>query len=194
MTSSWFFLSTLNYDARSTTHQIYKNEVAATVFSKALPQHSFLLSRTTRREEISELRRSFGFVEHFTQSRTSCFLLLLPVSFCKFLASSQTNGAHSWLAAWTNLFYRFPKDILPRCLFDRNPTFCSNIASASFPVELNLQSKSKSVPLQAWSCPECSRKLRFPDFMTTVQESGNVVSLTHRQPLPTGNTPGIHFC
>ena len=24
MTSSWFFLSTLNYDARSTTHQIYK--------------------------------------------------------------------------------------------------------------------------------------------------------------------------
>ena len=23
MTSSWFFLSTLNYDARSTTHQIY---------------------------------------------------------------------------------------------------------------------------------------------------------------------------
>ena len=25
MTSSWFFLSTLNYDARSTTHQIYKS-------------------------------------------------------------------------------------------------------------------------------------------------------------------------
>ena len=25
MTSSWFFLSTLNYDARSTTHQINKN-------------------------------------------------------------------------------------------------------------------------------------------------------------------------
>jgi len=23
VTSSWFFLSTLNYDARSTTHQIY---------------------------------------------------------------------------------------------------------------------------------------------------------------------------
>jgi len=25
VTPSWFFLSTLNYDARSTTHQIYKN-------------------------------------------------------------------------------------------------------------------------------------------------------------------------
>ena len=27
MTSSWFFLSTLNYDARSTTHQIYEKLV-----------------------------------------------------------------------------------------------------------------------------------------------------------------------
>ena len=26
MTSSWFFLSTLNYDARSTTHQIYNDK------------------------------------------------------------------------------------------------------------------------------------------------------------------------
>ena len=29
--------------------------------------------------------------------------------------------------------------------------------------------KGKSVPLQAWSGPEVSRKLRFPDFMTTAQ-------------------------
>ena len=27
MTSSWFFLSTLNYDARSTTHQIFLDTV-----------------------------------------------------------------------------------------------------------------------------------------------------------------------
>jgi len=26
--------------------------------------------------------------------------------------------------------------------------------------------KGKAVPLQAWSGPEISRKLRFPDFMT----------------------------
>ena len=32
--------------------------------------------------------------------------------------------------------------------------------------------KGKSVPLQAWSGPEGSRKLRFPDFMTTAQEGG----------------------
>jgi len=41
----------------------------------------------------------------------------------------------------------------------------------------------KAVPLQAWSGPEGSRKLRFPDFMTTAQDGGEV-SLTHRPPLP----------
>ena len=38
--------------------------------------------------------------------------------------------------------------------------------------------KGKSVPLQAWSGPEGSRKLRFPDFMTTAQGGSKVVSLT----------------
>ena len=62
--------------------------------------------------------------------------------------------------------------------------------------------KGKAVPLQAWSGPEDSRKLRFPDFMTTAQDGGKVVSLTHRPPLPprkytwysflleAGSTPG----
>jgi len=54
--------------------------------------------------------------------------------------------------------------------------------------------KGKAVQLQAWSGPEGSDKLRFPDFMTTAQEGGKVVSLTHRPPLPPGNSPGIHFC
>jgi hypothetical protein len=55
-------------------------------------------------------------------------------------------------------------------------------------------SKGKAVPLQAWSGPEGSRKLRFPDFMTVAQDGGKVVSLTHWPPLPPGNTPGTHFC
>ena len=54
--------------------------------------------------------------------------------------------------------------------------------------------RGKVVPLQAWSGPEGSRKLRFPDFMTTAQGGGKVVSLTHRSPLPPGNAPGTHFC
>ena len=47
-------------------------------------------------------------------------------------------------------------------------------------------SKIKAVPLQAWSGPEGSRKLRFPYFMTTTQAGGKVVSLTHQPPLPPG--------
>jgi len=54
--------------------------------------------------------------------------------------------------------------------------------------------KGKAVPLQAWSGPENSRKLRFPDFITTEQDGGKVVSLMHRPPLPPGNKPGTHFC
>jgi hypothetical protein len=54
--------------------------------------------------------------------------------------------------------------------------------------------KDKAVPLQAWSGPEGSWKLRFSDFMTTAQDIGKVVSLTHRSPLPPGKTPGTHFC
>jgi len=37
-----------------------------------------------------------------------------------------------------------------------NPTMNSSSSS----------SKGKAVPLQAWSGPEGSRKLKFPDFMT----------------------------
>jgi hypothetical protein len=44
--------------------------------------------------------------------------------------------------------------------------------------------KGKAVPLQEWNGPEGSRKLRFPDFLTTAQYGGKIVSLTHRPPLP----------
>jgi hypothetical protein len=44
--------------------------------------------------------------------------------------------------------------------------------------------KGEAVPLQASSGPEGSRKLRFPDFMTTAQDGGKFVSLMNRPPLP----------
>jgi hypothetical protein len=69
--------------------------------------------------------------------------------------------------------------------FERTP--------AATPKYSKIKKKSKAVPLQAWSGPEGSRKLRFPDFMTTAQDGGKLVSLTHRPPLPPGNTPGTHF-
>jgi hypothetical protein len=54
--------------------------------------------------------------------------------------------------------------------------------------------RGKAVPLQAWSGPEGSRKLRFLDYMTTAQNGGKVVNLTHRPHLPPGNAPGTQFC
>jgi hypothetical protein len=56
------------------------------------------------------------------------------------------------------------------------------------------QRKGKAVLLQGWSGPEGSKKLGFPDFRTTAQDGGKVVSITHRPPVPPGNTPGTHFC
>ena len=54
-----------------------------------------------------------------------------------------------------------------------------------------LLKRGKSVALHAWSGPEGSMKLRFSDFMTTAQDGGKVVRLTHRPLLPPGNA---HFC
>jgi len=59
---------------------------------------------------------------------------------------------------------------------------------------IQLPTKGKLVPLQAWSGPEGSRKSRFPDYMTTAQNGGKFVSSRHRPPLPTGNAPGTLFC
>jgi hypothetical protein len=59
---------------------------------------------------------------------------------------------------------------------------------------LKAGSQGEAGPLQAWSGPEGSRKIIFSDFMTTAQDGGKVVSLTHRPPLPLRNTPGNHFC
>jgi hypothetical protein len=73
---------------------------------------------------------------------------------------------------------------------NRNPYY----AVLRYRATLDTEGKGKAVPLQAWSDPEVSKKLRLPDFMTTAQDGGRVVSLTHRPPLPPGNTPGTHFC
>jgi len=37
-----------------------------------------------------------------------------------------------------------------------------------------MPSKGKVVPLQAWTGPEGSRKLRFPDFVTVAQDGGRL--------------------
>jgi hypothetical protein len=54
--------------------------------------------------------------------------------------------------------------------------------------------KGKAVLLQAWSGPEGSRKLRFPDYMATAQDGSKVVSLMHWLTLPPENALDTHFC
>ena len=88
----------------------------------------------------------------------------------------------------------------PRTHLLRNLLQHRNVTSTNFPCDqlapksTVCKQKGKAVPLQAWSGPEGSRKLRFTDFITTAQDGGKVVSLTYRPPLPPGNTPGTHFC
>ena len=68
-------------------------------------------------------------------------------------------------------------------------------ATFRFVVQDNIPTvKGKAVPLQAWTGPEGSKKLMFPDYVTMAQNGGKVVSLTHRPLLSPGNTPGTHFC
>ena len=84
-----------------------------------------------------------------------------------------------------NLRKIFTCQAVPPCAFVLTPSIGELVHEGK---------NGKAVPLQAWSGPEGSRKLRFPDFMTTAQDSGKVVNLTHRPPLPPRNPPGTHIC
>ena len=57
-----------------------------------------------------------------------------------------------------------------------------------------VKGKGKSVSLQTWRCPEGSRKLRFPDFVTKAQDGGRLSALAEGHLYLPGNTPGTHFC
>ena len=61
-------------------------------------------------------------------------------------------------------------------------------------IRKTIKLKGKAVPLQAWRGQEVSRKLKFPDFMTTAQGGGKVFSLMYRPLLPLRNPPGTHLC
>jgi hypothetical protein len=60
-------------------------------------------------------------------------------------------------------------------------------------IYIYIYQKGKAIPLQAWTGPEDSRKLKLPDFKKKKKKK-RVVSPMHRPPLPPGNIPGTHFC
>jgi len=68
------------------------------------------------------------------------------------------------------------------------------IAVNKYIISYRIIGKGKAVQLQTWSGPEGSSKLRLPDYVTTAQDGGKFVNLTHRPSLPPGNAPGTHFC
>jgi len=70
----------------------------------------------------------------------------------------------------------------------------SNPAMGPHPASCTMGKKGTAVPLQAWTGPEGSRKLRFPDFMTTAQDDGRLSALRTGRFLPPGNARGTDFC
>jgi hypothetical protein len=102
------------------------------------------------------------------------------------------------ISSWPDLYRKSPSQCSTACSSYACKSVRHNfiiILYISHPLCCSCYSDVKvKHPLQAWGGPEGSRKLRFPDYMTTAQDGGKVVSLTHRPPLPPRNTPGTHFC
>jgi hypothetical protein len=77
-----------------------------------------------------------------------------------------------------------------------NPHFHNRIISKVTEISilyLSVKGKGKAVPLQAWTGPGVSRRLRLQISKHSAHEGGKV-SPTHRPPLPPGNIPSTHFC
>jgi len=51
-------------------------------------------------------------------------------------------------------------------------------------VNVYKQGKGKAVPLQVWTGPEGSKKLSFPEFVTTAQDGGRLSALHTSSPYP----------
>ena len=114
----------------------------------------------------------------------SIYLIILPLSlqqgrefFIRFLGYNKTDTRRSNQYPTTSTYHLH--DGLKLTFALHQASFCrlNNFNSPKF-------NKGKAFPLQAWSGPEGSRKLSFPDFMTTAKDGGEVVSLTHWPPLP----------
>jgi hypothetical protein len=83
-----------------------------------------------------------------------------------------------------------------RCIGDKiyGLILYTNLIRHIFRFNVYLASKRYSSPVTGPEWPRGFQELRFPDFVTKVQDGGKVVSFTHRPHLPPGNATGTHFC
>jgi len=71
--------------------------------------------------------------------------------------------------------------VITLSIYDKYLSF--TVSCRHRPIRLYVQKEAiqiqpvKAVPLQAWSGPQGSRKLRFPDFITTAQDGRKVSAL-----------------
>ena len=87
---------------------------------------------------------------------------------CNVLLSVQENSHFLRTEVWANLF---------------------TAITGNFKSTVN----GKAIPVQDWTGPEGSWRLRLPDFKTNGTLRCKVVSPTNRPPLPPGNIPGTDF-
>jgi len=62
-------------------------------------------------------------------------------------------------------------------LFSHHLCNCTKINKIATVLHIDCICKGKAVPLQAWTGPEDSKKLRFPDFVTTAQDGGRLSTI-----------------
>ena len=83
---------------------------------------------------------------------------------------------------WPHLLYRlhFPKQYFVSSLSSPKgrAELPGTLPSSRFSDHsVSNENKGNAVPLQAWTGPEGSRKLRLPDFVTTAQDGGRLSAL-----------------
>jgi len=129
------------------------------------------------------------FFVRFVKTNGDCWLARIPSSLYpwKISCTMKTEEAFAsetfpCIPAWWNTSIISSQYRMLRCSYWSNVKHDNGrIGRLQIP---HFHLKGKAVPLQAWSGPVVSRKSGFPDFMTTAQDGGKVVSLTRRPPLP----------
>jgi len=194
--SCWIYLHELYYDARIHEHQ-FPGVAWPDHGSKQLPNRiACPLILATMEEVVVSVR-------DITKTKES---LSFPVSY-QLRATRDvsviifTRGGYKYCDVilmrefvWQLISRRQPPSPPSQSL---KQLYSSRVGSylSSYPFGKACCEKGKAIPLQAWTGPEGSRRLRLPDFKTldTWRWYGYQPYATGRL-YPPGNIPGTHFC